>query len=52
MGERTVLEPFVIISAKTKKQSAVETFKQSYALREHLLDCDISFKIVSVQYES
>ena len=42
--------PFVIISANTKKQSAVEAFKQSYALKNYLIDCKISFKIVSGQY--
>ncbi len=43
--------PFVIISSSTEKQSAVESFKQSYSLREYLINNMISFKIVSVQLD-
>ncbi len=42
-----IKSPFVIISATTEKQSAVESFKQSYALRVHLRNSEISFKIIS-----
>ncbi len=42
-----IKSPFVIISATTEKQSAVESFKQSHALKNHLINNEISFKVVS-----
>ena len=44
-------DPFVIVSANTKKQSSVDAFKQSHSLKNHLTNSEISFKIVSGQYE-
>ncbi len=44
----TIKDPFVILSAKTKNQSSVETFKANFALKEYLQD--IPFKMVSGRY--
>ncbi len=43
-------DSFVILSAKTKNQSLVETFKQNFALKEYLVKSNIPFKMVSGRY--
>ncbi len=44
-------QPFVIISANTDKQSAVEAFKQSYALKQCLSNYKLPFKVVSGKFD-
>ncbi len=46
----TIKDPFVILSAKTKNLSSVETFKQNYALKEILKTSGLPFKMVSGRY--
>jgi len=43
-------EPFVIVSAKTKNQSDIETFRQNHALKEYLSFHGYRYKLVSGRY--